>query len=85
MAMSTLPGEDAWRDTGLDGPEPSGVVDLMRTADAPQDEGEDYSPGVPRADVEGDATEADVVDQAILVELGDGPLEDDAEDGDAVL
>ncbi|PFG36124.1 hypothetical protein ATL41_0833 [Flavimobilis soli] len=83
--MSTLPGEDAWQDAGLDGPEPGAIVDLLRTSDTPEEEGEDYRPGVPRADVEGTASEADVADQAIVVDLGDGPLEGDDEDPDEVL
>lgn len=37
--MSTLPGEDAWRDTGLDGHEPGEVVDLLRAGDTPEAEG----------------------------------------------
>ncbi len=78
--MSTLPGEDAWRDTGLDGHEPGEVVDLLRAGDTPEAEGEDYRPGISRADVEGAASEADVADQAIVVDLGDG-LPDVGEEG----
>lgn len=73
--MSTLPGQDAWRDTGLAGPEPGEAVDLLRSGSTPEDAGEDYRPGVPRADVDGTATEADVADQAIVVDLGDGTPE----------
>ena len=73
--MSTVPGQDAWRDAGLVVSEPGEAVDLLRTGDAPADAGEDYRPTVARADVEGTATEADVADQAIVVELDDGTPE----------
>lgn len=81
--MSTLPGQDAWRDTGLAGPEPGEAVDLLRSGSTPEDAGEDYRPGIPRADVDGTATEADVADQAIVVDLGDGTPEslDEGPDG----
>lgn len=65
--MSTLPGPDSWRDAGLDPPEDAEV-------DATHDPDE-YVPDAPRPDNDGDAAEADVVEQAL-----DVPAEADEEE-----
>lgn len=62
--MSTLPGPDSWRDAGLDPPEDADVD----TAHDP----DEYVPDAPRPDSDGDANEADVVEQAL-----DARAEDD--------
>ncbi|MGW2095971.1 hypothetical protein [Promicromonospora sukumoe] len=55
--MSTLPGPDSWRDAGLD---PPADADVGTTHDP-----DDYVPDAPRPDNDGDADEADVVQQAL--------------------
>jgi hypothetical protein len=55
--MSTLPGPDSWRDAGLD---PPADADVDTTHDP-----DDYVPDAPRPDSDGDADEADVVEQAL--------------------
>ena len=62
--MSTLPGPDSWRDAGLDPPEDA-EVDTTHEPD-------EYVPDAPRPDTDGDADEADVVEQAL-----DAPEDDD--------
>lgn len=75
--MSTIPGQDSWRDAGLTSERPDEPVDLRV---APQeDSAEEYEPAAPRPDVDGEATEADVAEQALVVELDEdldaGPAE----------
>ncbi|WP_125774184.1 hypothetical protein [Antribacter gilvus] len=70
--MSTVPGDDAWRDAGLDKLEETpGVLDatLGETDEEQPDEHEadEYRPPVPRPDRAGAANEADVVEQALEV------------------
>jgi hypothetical protein len=75
--MSTVPGNDAWRDAGLvpvdpDGPrsladETADSVDPVETTDP-----EEYEPGFARADRDGRADEADVVEQDTEVPEDDG-------------
>ena len=75
--MSTLPGKDAWRDAGLEPAEqevPANIVEDDEDDDAEPDP-EEYSPGFARADREGKAAEADVVEQAIEV-----PVDDESDD-----
>ncbi len=68
--MSTVPGTDAWRDAGLLQPE-EGPIDLAeeaerkRTAAGPDRDA--YRPDTARADLRGEADEADVVEQAAAV------------------
>ncbi|HLS63678.1 MAG TPA: hypothetical protein VK060_09885 [Ruania sp.] len=75
--MSTRPGSDSWKDTGLlDEPEQE-PVNLVQESedDEPLDRGEDYQPRTARPDRDGQADEADVADQAVLV-----PEEDEDEE-----
>ncbi|GIG22246.1 hypothetical protein Cch01nite_29700 [Cellulomonas chitinilytica] len=70
--MSTVPGTGAWQDAGL---EPVVPEQPLRLTDEPDDtppDPEEYEPGFPRADREGTADEADVVEQDTEV-----PAEDD--------
>lgn len=75
--MSTVPGTDSWRDAGLVTPDddaPKNLVEEELTPpDAPgdTDDVEDYSPRTPRPDLDGAADEADVVEQASVVPLGE--------------
>jgi len=73
--MSTVP-EDGWRDAGLDDPdETTSLLDEARSADAdPSDPAGDdgyaddeYRPASPRPDLDGAASEADVVEQSQVV------------------
>jgi hypothetical protein len=69
-SMSTVPGSEAWRDAGLAPVDPTLPLSLADDADVTDDE--DYEPGFARADLEGRADEADVVEQDTEV-----PDEDD--------
>jgi hypothetical protein len=79
--MSTLPGRDSWRDTGLEPPEDA-EVDTTHEPDEyvpppevdPTHEPDEYVPDAPRPDTDGSANEADVVEQAL-----DVPVEEDEE------
>lgn len=80
--MSTLPGDDAWRDAGLAEVDPDGVVELvseppLHEPDVPPDVlpdvqsglfADEYALAAPRPDLRGEADPADVTEQAI--ELG---------------
>lgn len=69
--MSTVPGDDTWRDAGL---EPVAPETPTRLTDDPVDETpdpEEYRPGFPRADRDGRADEADVVEQDTEVPADD--------------
>ncbi len=68
--MSTVPGSDAWRDAGL---EPADPDVPLRLTDEPagEDDPEEYTPGFGRADREGRASEADVLEQDTEVPDGD--------------
>ncbi len=70
--MSTVPGNDTWRDAGL---EPVEETPLRLTDETPDDvpDPEEYQPGFPRADREGAADEADVVEQDTEVPADDEP------------
>ncbi len=83
--MSTLPGDDAWRDAGLAEVDPDAVVEFgsetplleelgipADVAEAPFDD--EYTPAEPRPDLRGEADPADVTEQAI--ELGNDERED---------
>lgn len=75
--MSTVPGPQSWSDAGLVPVDPEEPLRLTDTdeGDAPDErDAEEYAPAVPRADLEGEADEADVVDQAAEV-----PLDEDEE------
>ncbi len=66
--MSTIPGDESWNDAGLvdpDAHEPANLVDEVSRSSA--ESGEDYLPGTPRPDLDGNADEADVADQAVVV------------------
>ncbi len=73
--MSTVPGQDAWRDAGLVDQQDdivSLVEEVTTAAQAPATDREGYRPGTPRPDLVGDADEADVVEQAAgIVETDD--------------
>lgn len=69
--MSTVPGNDAWRDAGLAPVDPDAPRSLV---DQPADdatEPEEYEPDFARADREGRADEADVVEQDTEVPADD--------------
>lgn len=68
----TAPSDD-WRDTEPDEFEPANPLLVEDEAE----DGEDYNPATARPDLEGEADEADVVDQAYEVEVGDDADEDD--------
>jgi hypothetical protein len=78
--MSTVPGHDAWRDAGLE--KVDDTTSLLEEVTKPEQtpdhesEADEYRPRTPRPDLEGDANEADVVEQSRAVpeaedELGD--------------
>ena len=67
--MSTVPGSDAWRDAGLAPVDPHRPLSLADDTDTTDDE--DYEPGFGRADLDGRADEADVVEQDTEVADGD--------------
>lgn len=75
--MSTRPGPDSWEDTGLLDEPDHEPVNLVQEAedDEPRGRGEDYQPRTARPDRDGQADEADVADQAVIV-----PEDDDEED-----
>lgn len=72
--MSTVPGHESWRDAGL---APADVEVPLRLTDVDDAEvpdpahAEEYTPSFPRADREGLAAEADVVEQAVEVPVDD--------------
>ena len=76
--MSTVPGTDSWRDAGLVTPDDDAPKNLVEEELAPPaaspdaDDVEDYSPRTPRPDLDGEADEADVVEQASVVVLDEG-------------
>ena len=73
--MSTVPGNDAWRDAGLAPVDPDVPRRLGDAADDAVDP-EEYEPDFARADRDGRADEADVVEQDSEV-----PDDDDGADG----
>ncbi|MDQ0371838.1 hypothetical protein [Cellulomonas humilata] len=68
--MSTVPGSDAWKDAGLVPVDPDGPRSLTDDVDGSEDP-EEYEPGFARADREGRADEADVVEQDTEVPADD--------------
>ncbi|WP_277209049.1 hypothetical protein [Isoptericola croceus] len=72
--MSTTPS-DAWRDAGLEVPdETTSLVEESSTspaAPAHEAETDEYRPATPRPDLEGEASEADVAEQASAVPTPD--------------
>ncbi|RXR26284.1 hypothetical protein EQW78_01150 [Oerskovia turbata] len=76
--MSTVPGTDSWRDAGLVAPDDDAPKNLVEEGLAPPDvpsdadDVEEYSPRTPRPDLDGEADEADVVEQASVVPLDEG-------------
>ncbi|MFF3062975.1 hypothetical protein ACFVQ3_00315 [Oerskovia sp. NPDC057915] len=76
--MSTVPGTDSWRDAGLVAPDDDAPKNLVEEELTPPvessdaDDAEDYSPRTPRPDLDGEADEADVVEQASVVPLDEG-------------
>ena len=75
--MSTVPGSDAWKDAGLAPVVPDGPRSLADDVDdaAAPDDPEEYAPGFARADRDGRADEADVLEQDTEV-----PAEDEDAD-----
>ena len=69
--MSTVPGDDTWRDAGLveqDEEAVSLVEEVEGDYDAaPEHERDEYRPHSARPDLEGEADEADVAEQASAV------------------
>ncbi|MBE7700079.1 hypothetical protein H9623_07135 [Oerskovia sp. Sa1BUA8] len=86
--MSTVPGTESWRDAGLvtpDDDDPKNLVEEELTPPATPsgtDDPEDYSPRTPRPDLDGEADEADVVEQAAVVPLDEGGDGDGAAEGE---
>lgn len=80
--MSTTPS-DAWRDAGLEAPDDT--TSLVEEATSPpglpehEAEADDYRPGTPRPDLDGEAAEADVAEQASVLPVPDDDV--DADDG----
>lgn len=72
--MSTTPS-DAWRDAGLEAPdETTSLVEEARATDPVPDheaETDEYRPDTPRPDLDGEAAEADVAEQASVVPTPD--------------
>jgi len=66
----SLPSDD-WRETGLAEPDELDPANPF-LADRDDERGEDYHPGTARPDLEDRAAEADVVEQAVEVEIDDG-------------
>ena len=64
-----MPGDDTWRDAGLAPVDPDGARSLADRDDPDADttDPEEYRPGFARADRDGRADEADVVEQATEV------------------
>ncbi len=72
--MSTVPGPQSWRDAGLapvDTQEPLRLTDVDADDVPDGRDAEEYAPPPARADLEGQAEEADVVEQAQEVPLDD--------------
>ncbi|MCB7136485.1 hypothetical protein [Cellulosimicrobium marinum] len=70
--MSTVPGEDTWRDAGLvEHDEATNLVDEVETGDEARSDAtrapDEYHPGSARPDLDGQADEADVAEQAAAV------------------
>lgn len=72
--MSTVPGDGTWRDAGLEPVDPF-TPRRLTDADETEPDAEEYAPGFPRADREGGAAEADVVEQDTEVGADDEPDE----------
>jgi len=79
--MSTVPGRDAWRDAGLAPVEPEQPLRLTddEVDEEEVEDPEEYVPGFPRADRDGAADEADVVEQDTEVPLDDDAADDEPE------
>lgn len=75
--MSTVPGSDAWRDAGLVPVEevPLRLTDVDESDVPDESDAEEYTPPFPRADRDGLAAEADVVEQSTEVPLDEEPDE----------
>ena len=70
--MSTVPGSDAWKDAGLVPVDPDGPRSLpTRRRRRHATDPEEYEPGFARADRDGRADEADVVEQDTEVPADD--------------
>ncbi|WP_454044469.1 hypothetical protein [Cellulosimicrobium sp. Marseille-Q8652] len=71
--MSTVPGDDTWRDAGLVEQDEDAVslVEEVESGDTgvddPEHESDEYRPRSARPDLDGEASEADVVEQASAV------------------
>lgn len=72
--MSTTPS-DAWRDAGLEAPDDT--TNLVEESSTPpatpehEQETDEYRPTTPRPDLDGEAAEADVAEQASVVPTPD--------------
>ncbi|MDC7119937.1 hypothetical protein OMK64_00125 [Cellulomonas fimi] len=69
--MSTVPGDETWRDAGLEPVAPETPLRLTDDATDGSADPEEYQPGFPRADRDGRADEADVVEQDTEVPADD--------------
>jgi hypothetical protein len=73
----SLPSDD-WREAGLAEPDELDPANPL-LADGEAERGEDYHPGTARPDLEDQAAEADVVEQAYEVEVDDDGDDDDGD------
>ena len=71
--MSTVPGKEAWQDAGLAPADPHRPLSLADDTDT-RDDDEEYEPGFARPDLDGQADEADVVEQDTEVPDDDDEL-----------
>ena len=71
----TAPSED-WRDTGLAEPDELDPANPLLASEEAEP-GEDYHPGAGRPDLDDQASEADVVEQAYEVDVGDDDEDDE--------
>lgn len=73
--MSTLPGDDALRDAGLTRPDLDETVNLAEEVTGGEPavgaDAEEYRPRTPRPDLDDEADEADVIEQAGQVPEGE--------------
>ena len=72
--MSTVPGQESWRDAGLEPVDPQ-TPRRLTDADETEPDAEEYAPDFPRADRDDAAAEADVVEQDTEVAADDEPDE----------
>lgn len=76
--MSTVPGDQSWRDAGLAEVTEDEPVNLVEEVNRPsRPTGEDYHPGTARPDLDDRASEGDVIDQSVAAPEEEDGSEDD--------